>query len=102
MRYRRIQFFGTYLFSLRNFEAHRRKFLIFFSRCALTESSITTEMCQNSPIISMTAVLIRRESAMCMFNIGRTLCNVGLRRSRHLTQYAERDCFNFHFFCAQA
>lgn len=50
----------------------------------------------------MTAVLIRRESAMCMFNIGRTLCNVGLRRSRHLTQYAERDCFNFHFFCAQA
>lgn len=35
---------------------------------------------------------------MCIFNIGKCLFNIGMRRNRHLTQFSMRDCFSFDKF----
>lgn len=43
-----------------------------------------------------------RSFAMCVFNIGKCLYNIGMRRTRHLTQYSKRECFNFQIFCTRA
>lgn len=35
---------------------------------------------------------------MCVFNIGKCLFNIGMRRTRHLTQFLMRECFSFDKF----
>jgi hypothetical protein len=38
---------------------------------------------------------------MCIYNIGKCLFNIGMRRTRHLTQFTMRDCFSFKKFSSQ-
>lgn len=38
---------------------------------------------------------------MCVYSIGKCLFNIGMRRTRHLTQFAMRDCFSFSKFSTQ-
>lgn len=39
---------------------------------------------------------------MCIFNIGKCLFNIGMRRTLHLTRFTMRDCFSFNKFLSES